>query len=363
MKKQFLIILLLISINAHALSIDEKLTLRILKVSDTLKTVLINRGTEDGLVVGDHAKFFITQGVVARGVVMKTSPSRSIWSMYSISNADRIRTQSVMNLRITEEYRVSDDKTKMIAKDDVPSGVMITDSTPRTELAAEKAPGMDERSYQGQRYYQNLDTSEDSRGGGRGTLGLRTVEVYGSFNYTSFSETEDNGFEGVEATQRDSSELSFSFGLEKYFSDSMTKMRNFSLIGQFDYSSSEQQETDGTETPVTSTNLMGGSIGVNYHFYNDPFSFEKIILFASASFGLGLISTSTEGGSSDSSSDGTYNALSFGGGLKYYTEEGLGLRGQLDFYSRNENSTTDIGNEVINKKSGPRIKFGLSYRF
>ncbi|MFZ8933817.1 MAG: hypothetical protein ACO2ZP_07965, partial [Bacteriovoracaceae bacterium] len=85
--------------------------------------------------------------------------------------------------------------------------------------------------------------------------------------------------------------------------------------------------------------------------------------FASVHFGLGVISSSTEGSDSDSSSDGSYNTLSFGGGLKYYTMEGLGLRGQLDFYTRNENSTTDLGNEVVKKKSGPRIKFGMSYRF
>jgi len=33
----------------------------ILKVSNSKKTVLINRGAEDGLVVGDHAKFSLLQ--------------------------------------------------------------------------------------------------------------------------------------------------------------------------------------------------------------------------------------------------------------------------------------------------------------
>lgn len=35
--------------NVHALEIDEKLTLRFLKVSSTQKTVLINRGREKGI--------------------------------------------------------------------------------------------------------------------------------------------------------------------------------------------------------------------------------------------------------------------------------------------------------------------------
>ena len=349
------------SLDAFCLSVDEKLTARVLKVSDTQKTILINRGAEDGLQVGDHAKLFVTQGIVARGVVMKTSPSRSVWSLYSISDAQKIRSQSVLSLRITEEYKVSDDPTKMLAKDDKPEGVMVTGSL--EDYSKSEVEDLKREVPSSARYYQNLDTSEDSRGSGRGTLGMRSTEVFGTFNYLNFSETEDNGFEGVEATQKDRSEMSFSLGVEKYFSERGSNLRNLSLIGQFDYSNTEEQEKSSDESPLTSNTLLGASVGVNYHLYNDPFEFEKIILFVSGHFGLGIISSSTEGSSSDSSSDGGYNALSFGGGLKYYTEEGLGLRGQLDFYTRNENTTTDLGNEVIKKKSGPRIKFGMSYRF
>ncbi|MFZ9001984.1 MAG: hypothetical protein ACO20H_11820 [Bacteriovoracaceae bacterium] len=361
MKSFTTLIILLLSFEVLGLSIDEKLTLRILKVSDTQKTVLINRGAEDGLMVGDHAKLYVTQGIVARGVVMKTSPSRSVWSLYSISDADKVRSQSVLSLKITEEYKVSLDSSKMLSKDDRPTGVMVTgdmDDEMKEDMIALKreAPSSG-------KYYQNLDTSEDSRAGGRGTLGMRSTEVFGTFNYLSFSETEDNGFEGVEATQKDSSEMSFSLGVEKYFEEKGGTLRNLSLLGQFDYSSTEEQEKDADSSPITSNTLMGASIGLNYHFYNDPFVFEQVILFASGHFGLGVISSSTEGSDSDSSSDGSYNTLSFGGGLKYYTMEGLGLRGQLDFYTRNENSTTDLGNEVVKKKSGPRIKFGMSYRF
>ena len=50
------IILGLFSQAAHALEIDEKLTLRVLSVSESKKTFLINRGLEDGLVVDDYYK-------------------------------------------------------------------------------------------------------------------------------------------------------------------------------------------------------------------------------------------------------------------------------------------------------------------
>lgn len=108
---------------------------------------------------------------------------------------------------------------------------------------------------------------------------------------------------------------------------------------------------------------MGVSFGVNWHFNDDPFVFEKLIGFASGSFGLGTITSTTEGSSTSSDTEGSYNDLSFGGGFKYYTEEGVGFRGMLDYYSKTENSTGSSGNEIIKKKSGPRIKAGLSYRF
>src|SRR4051812_7385275 len=84
-----------------ALAVDEKLPLRILKSSDSKKTVLINRGIEDGLVVGDHAKFFLTTGVVGRGVVIKASPSRSVWSLYRVISPTELVADKVMNLKIT----------------------------------------------------------------------------------------------------------------------------------------------------------------------------------------------------------------------------------------------------------------------
>ena len=54
---------------------DETLTFRILKLSKTKRTLLANRGTDDGLEIDNHAKFYLTStGVVARAVVRKISP-------------------------------------------------------------------------------------------------------------------------------------------------------------------------------------------------------------------------------------------------------------------------------------------------
>ena len=60
MKKLIVIFSFVFSRIGICLEIDEKLTLRILDVSDTKRTILINRGLEDGLVVGDHAKLYLS---------------------------------------------------------------------------------------------------------------------------------------------------------------------------------------------------------------------------------------------------------------------------------------------------------------
>jgi hypothetical protein len=123
MKRFWVIFFVLVSIGvkiSNALEIDEKLTLRFLKVSTSKKTVLINRGAEDGLVVGDHAKFYITSGIIARGVVEKVSPSRSIWSIYRIVEPNEITEGKVLNLKIASPVKITTDSSKSIKEEAIP---------------------------------------------------------------------------------------------------------------------------------------------------------------------------------------------------------------------------------------------------
>ena len=108
--------LLFWSTSSFSLEMDEKLTVRVLSLSNSKKTMLVNRGLEDGLVVGDHAKFFLTTGVVARGVVVKASPSRSIWSMYRLVNPQEIESDKVINLKISTPVKLTEDPTKMLVE-------------------------------------------------------------------------------------------------------------------------------------------------------------------------------------------------------------------------------------------------------
>src|SRR5690606_28898033 len=121
--KLFLFLALLILNSAHALEVDEKLTIRILRTSETRKTLMVNRGTEDGLVEGDHAKFITTAGIVARAVCIRVSPTRSVWSVYRLVNADFIVNDSVMSIKITPPVKITKDETKTLVQEDTPTTV------------------------------------------------------------------------------------------------------------------------------------------------------------------------------------------------------------------------------------------------
>ena len=113
-----LLLILIFPLQTFALEIDERLTLRIVKTSSTKKTLLINRGIEDGLVKGDHAKFFLSAGVVARGVIIKLSPTRSVWSIYRIVNKSFLKDEQVMKLKITPPVKITKDESRTLVGDD-----------------------------------------------------------------------------------------------------------------------------------------------------------------------------------------------------------------------------------------------------
>ena len=108
-----------------SLEVDEKLTLRFLRTSSTKKTVLINRGLEDGLAKGDHAKFYIDTGVIARGVIVKISPSRSVWSIYALVKPEEVILERVVNLKISTPVKLTLDNTKMISNNESPENSLV----------------------------------------------------------------------------------------------------------------------------------------------------------------------------------------------------------------------------------------------
>lgn len=386
MKDSFLyaitIVLGLTSFGANALEIDEKLTLRFLKVSSTKKTVLINRGGEDGLVVGDHAKFFITAGVVARGVAEKVSPSRSVWSLYRIVDTAEITQDKVLNLKIATPVKITEDPTKSMKEEVIPGGaetmvadapavsaddgkeviVSDTDSEELKELGMEEKPAA------------KKSVTSSSKKSTKSTSVLEDVpveygakknwEAWGTLYFNSLSGTSDDG--ASESTSTVASAIDFSAGIEKYFLNSTGFMKELSLVGFL-----HKRSIEGGSDVKVSTDWFEYGIGANYHFYNSATQYNRLIGFGTLSLGKGSATIKNKISSGSVSEEvpekGSNTFFSVGLGSKYILSSGFGIRAVLDYYSSSESFSAQntLGETVTTKRtlSGPRVQFGLSYRF
>ena len=157
---------------------DEKLTIRVLGLSSSKKTLLANRGLEDGLVVGDHAKFFLTTGVVARGVIVKASPSRSIWSVYRIIDGTQVSKDKIMNIKISSALKLTEDSSRAILADDMSSSIPVMSKGRSTDRMANiSSDDKDELD-------SMIDTQQPSFSSGSSK---KTLEVFGVLSLNSLS--------------------------------------------------------------------------------------------------------------------------------------------------------------------------------
>ena len=362
--------LLLIVFKAQSLEVDEKLTGRILKVSSSQKTVLLNRGLEDGLVVDDHAKVFLTTGVIARGLVVKAAPTRSIWSIYRIVDPQQIRVGNVVNLKITVPVKLTEDPSRAIYEKEDP--VDISSSIP----LAEGANDLDREGDLSEMERGDLDSLEGSAGDGemarsqapevqvRSSSGLsrdKTLEFWGLLHLNGLSSQSDLG-EQEGTSSGSNSTVDFSLGVEKYFFRQEGFLKDISLRAFFHSSTKSTSTTQGAEIS-TGANEFGG--GVNYHFLAHPLSYFRLIGFVGFNAGIGSSSDSFSVGENTEGSelDGSSNFFSLEIGAKYYTAEGFGGRFVLDYYRRGESYAVEDDGEYTKVVSGPRAMVGLSYRF
>lgn len=377
--------------NVHALEIDEKLTLRFLKVSSTQKTVLINRGGEDGLVVGDHAKFFITAGVVARGVAEKVSPSRSVWSLYRIVDPAEIVTDKVLNLKIATPVKITDDPSRSLKEEAIPGGTesMGTEDAPAASAEKAEAPvtdeerdelkglGFDEDAEAPAPVKSSAKTKTPAKTSGKkgpakqvsvmdetpayATNSSKTWEAWGTMYINSLSGTVESTSATETSTSAAASTIDFSAGIEKYFVNYNNFLKEFSILAFVHKKSVESGDTIKSKTEWLE---YGG--GINYHFYHSAASVNRLIGYGALTLGKGtatLTSKTVSNGVSDETSvEGTNSFFSVGVGAKYVLSNGFGIRSVLDYYSSNESYEYETGT-VTRKLAGPRIQFGLSYRF
>ncbi|WP_417334980.1 hypothetical protein [Halobacteriovorax marinus] len=344
--------LFILSINSIALEIDEKLTIRILGLSDTKKTLLTNRGIEDGLVVGDHAKFFLTTGVIARAVVIKASPGRSIWSVYRIIDSDKITKDKVVNIKIASPVKLTEDPTRAIKSDDMSGTIPVMargkSSEPIPEVSEEDRSDLDSM----------MDEQAPVIVGS--SSGSKTLEVFGVLSLNSLSGSYEQGDNSGDSSVGN---IDFSVGFEKYFSTKGSFLENISIFALI----SKRTSKSGLEVS-TSSDWTEYGIGANWHFYNSPFVNNKLIGYATLAGGVGSATTETEVSSTSTASadplSGSSNFMLLGVGGKYYLRNGFGARVTLDYFRSGSTFEFDDSDENLTLSlSGIRFRVGMSYRF
>ena len=350
MKFLIMTLITLLSFESFSLEMDEKLTIRVLGLSSSKKTLLSNRGLEDGLVVGDHAKFFLTTGVVARGVIVKASPSRSIWSVYRIIDGTLISKDKVMNIKISSPLKLTEDSSRALKADDMSSSIPVMSRGRETERIT-NVSGEDREELDSM-----IDSQEPIMMSGKSK---KTLEVFGVLSLNSLSGSYEQG-----SLAGDSSvgHVDFSVGLEKYFDSPNSILGDFSIFGIINSRSSSSGVFLNSKT-----SWFEYGLGANWHFYNKPLTYARPIGFATIGGGIGSASSETTVSTSSAASadplSGSSNFLFLGAGGKYYLKNGFGGRIVADYFSSGSTFEFDDDENLTLSMSGFRIRVGLSYRW
>lgn len=361
--KLIFIFMMLLSLKAFALEIDEKLTVRVLKTSETRKTILINRGTEDGLAEGEHAKFYVTAGVVARATCVRISPTRSVWAVYRLVNADLIQNDAVMTLRSTPPVKVTMDESKTLVKEDQPTQVGMGDPAalgiPLAEGANDLNPEGAEGAQESAELKAMLETAEPT------SIAEKNREVFLALMISSLSsktenETGSQSFTGSQAF------YNMTAGFEWYAQREKEWYSRFSLVGSASLIKESSSSFQGTQTE---NNITEFSLGANWHPGNLPSMTNSLIPYILVAANFSMLNSRYKPGLENPTGDevnanGTGSGFAIGGGFKYYLTRGFGARLWADYYIRNETYKEDGTIPAFNKTvSGPRIFLSLGYRF
>lgn len=351
--KYFLLLFLISSPSLYALEVDEKLTVRVLKSTDTRKTVMLNRGSEDGLVEGDHARFIVTAGIVARGMLVKVSPTRSIWSIYRLVNADFIVNDAVMTIKITPPVKITKDETQTIVEEDTPTNPVGSPN----QLGIPLAEGAQDLS--GAEGNMNIDETEvmaleDV------TIVEKNVEVFTLLNISGLAAS----------TKSDVSEAKSAYashhigiGAELYSQKERNWYSRFSLTGAFNVMRLNSQSYNGVSANNDTSEF---EFGVNWHPGTMPSQTNRFIPYAHLAGMIGTTKSLYRDDVADEerSASGSTNGISLGFGFKYYVRSGFGGRILFDYYQRAEKFNEDDAGQSFNRTvGGPRLLLGFSYRF
>ncbi len=353
----------LVLANAKPLEIDEKLTMRILETSASKKTVLINRGHEDGIVVDTHAKFFLTTGVFARGVARKVSPARSIWSIYRIVKPEHIVQQKVANIKISLPIKLTQDPAQGIVFEnreyDMGEPKDLNSMSEVSEVAASDMNSDLGALMSDESKVQELSIGKFSKSPYQIELAAQLSMNLLSGSYQQGSTDTTVGSD----SSYDSSNFDLTLMAEKLFPSSSGFLRNIGVKGIF----SLQNTTSGTVVSNTYENTL---LGFGLTFYlNDPFVVNRLRYFIEGNIGQVTSSITTEDSNTpanDTTDEGSGTFYSAGVGAKYLFGKRYGATAKLEYYSSSTSFDYDENNAIRTDEyslSGPRVLFGFFARF
>ncbi len=353
--------ILLVNFECFSLPVDSQLTTRILETTKTGKTMLLNRGSVDKLNLGDHAKFYITEAIVARAVLVKLNTNTSVWSVYRMVNPDLVINDAVLRLKITPEVKLSSNPYSMLARESITGLNVVSGSGDDYKVYSDL---IDDRDYSQDVSNDNLITSNLTREQRSQSLKKNFIEAWTHIGFQYFSSEVSSGdnFSGTEFFSRATG------GLEIYIG------RWFSLVPQFSYMQDSVLTFDGS---VTDSVIYEYGGGINLYLFTNPHETYKVIPYLHGGAAIGNIRDSlapgTIGGATSSTSTsleavGTTFALFGGIGLKYHFKSRIGVRMLIDVYQRTDtfdDLPVTVGGitEWEREKIGPRVSFGFSYRF
>ena len=353
----FIVLSLLFSASTFALEIDEKLTLRIVNTSASKKTILINRGLEDGLAKGDHAKFFVSVGVVARGVAIKVSPTRSVWSVYRLVNKEYLRDEQVLKLKITPAVKITKDESQMLVRDDMGSSLS---KDPR-DIGIPLAEGADDlNALNDNKVEANTEWVNEENI----SMINRNKELFGMIHYSSMTE-ESTGSSNNASYAQEINDMMFRIGGEWYFDTEEKWYTRFSFLVHFALEKKSIMSYDGN-TIIEDASEFG--FGSSVYLFSRPSKIHTLIPYLNYTLSLGSTNSRYISGDgiteTDKALDASILANTFAFGLKYYTTQGLGFRIQMDYKFKGETYAADADTVSWTRTSiGPKVNFGISYRF
>ena len=357
MKRIFFLFMVVFSSHAFSLEIDEKLTLRILSTSESHKTILINRGIEDGLAKGDHAKFYVSSGVVGRAVCIKLSPTRSVWSLYRKVNAGFVRKEQVMKLKITPAVKITKDESRMLVTDDAST---LRPRDPR-DLGIPLAQGADDLDHSSQ-----VDINKSvGQIEAQTTIRHLNKEIFGMLHYSGYAEktSPDNNTTDF---QENVTNLFMQLGGEWYFTDENKWWNRVSFVGSFVIDRVASMSHAGTFVQEQTSEF---GAGLNLYIGQGPSQSNTVIHHLSYLFSLGSTNSTyrpgmNQGSSPEESLDASVFKNSFGYGMKYYTASGFGARLQVNYDIRGDQYAVNSGNiKFLKTRIGPRVLLGFGLRF